>query len=42
MPSTSPKQRRYLAHRFGEKWLREHHFDKLKTAKRKAPYARRR
>jgi hypothetical protein len=27
MPAVSEKQRRYLAAKFGEEWLRRHHFD---------------
>jgi len=34
MPSRSEKQRRYLFATKGEKWVKEHHFDKLKKKKK--------
>lgn len=38
MPSVTEKQRRYLYMKFGEAWVKKHHFNKLKRAKRKKKY----
>ena len=31
MPSKSHKQRRFLEHKFGHKWVKKHHFHKVKS-----------
>jgi hypothetical protein len=36
MPSKSHKQRRYLEHKKGHKWVKQHHFDKVKPGRRKS------
>jgi len=36
MPSKSRKQQRYLFSKFGEAWVRSHHFDELAKRKPKA------
>lgn len=36
MPAASRKQQRYLYARFGEAWVKRHHFDEVKRKRRKA------
>jgi hypothetical protein len=35
MPSKSEKQRRFLFANKGKKWVKKHHFDKLRRGKKK-------
>lgn len=42
MPAVSRRQQRYLYARFGERWVRRHHFDRLAHAFSGAGRARRR
>jgi hypothetical protein len=35
MPSKSQTQRRFLEHKFGHKWVKKHHFNKVKKGGRK-------
>lgn len=34
MPARSKRQQRYLYAKFGEAWVKAHHFDRLSTEKR--------
>lgn len=33
MPARSRKQQRYLYRKFGKKWVKRHHFDKIRRKK---------
>lgn len=35
MPSKSEKQRRFLEWKKGHKWVKRHHFDKVRKTKKK-------
>lgn len=34
MPSKSDKQRKFLEHKFGHKWVKKHHFHKVQGKKK--------
>ena len=36
MPASSEKQRRFLFHKFGEAWVKKHHFDKVDPGRAQA------